>query len=528
MRSELLAVFVSLISASASALPSAPGAAPAETLPEARPRPVVRSEPYPIVSSYGIPVVRAELVRFSVPESRVSGSARQIELAFVRIPSTARRPGSPVVWLAGGPGWAGTSDLDSPLLRLFLELRESGDVVILDQRGTGLSVPSLDCPGLIRFPMDVPLDRVQSLDALELVAHACGDRWRNAGVDLAAYNTRESAEDLEDLRLALGAEKLRLLAGSYGTHLALAVIRAHEDRIERAVLAGVVGPDHLRRSPAGLEDQLAEIAMLVRRDPAVSERVPDLQVLVRDVRDRLEVRPVTVSVTRPDGSTAAVVVGRFDLAWYTRTLLSARESIARIPAFYAAMADGDFSELGNAAAVWRLGAPPPATMFTNRCASGASGERVSRIARDRARSTFPDAADLAEDRICRAWGVAPLPDEFRAPVRSSVPVLFVSGTLDGDAPAENATEVMAGFSRGRRFVVGGGAHALLGLDGSAGREATRRFLEGSAPGSERVDLPRVAFERPPSNPAAAVLAAAARSPSRPSSEELRNAALSFS
>lgn len=505
MRNEILAVVASFISVSVVSVSSS-SVLVGETPSESRPRPAVRSEAYAIVSPYGIPVVHAELSRFAVPESRVSGSPRQIELAFVRIPSTARRPGAPIVWLAGGPGWAGTSDLESPLLRLFLDLRESGDVVVLDQRGTGLSVPRLDCPGLIRFPMDVPLDRRRSLDALELAAKACSDRWRSAGVDLTAYNTRESAEDLEDLRVVLGAEKLRLLAGSYGTHLALAAIRAHEDRIERAVLAGVVGPDHLRRSPAGLEDQLSEIAMLVRRDSAVSERVPDLIALVREMRDRLETRPVTVQVPAADGTAVSVVVGRFDLAWYTRTLLGSRESIAHIPAFYAAMSDGDFTELGRAAAVWRLGAPPPATMFTNRCASGASAERVSRIARDRARATFPDAADLAEDRICRAWGVKPLPDDFRLPVRSAVPVLFVSGTLDGDAPEENAAEVLAGFSRGRRLIVGGGAHALLGLEGPAARDATLRFLEGAAPRAERVDLPRVAFERPQSNPASAILA----------------------
>lgn len=498
MRHDVLAVVISFVSVSR----LAPGqAAAADGL-----RPALRSEAYAIVSHVGVPIIHAELSRFSVLESRASGSPRRIDLAFVRIPSTTRHPGSPIVWLAGGPGQSGTADLETPLLRLLLDLRSSGDVVVLDQRGTGLSMPRLDCPGTIRFRTDVALDRVESVNALETVSRGCAARWRELGVDLSAYNTAESAEDLEDLRRALGADKIRLLAGSYGTHLALAAMRAHEDRIERAALLGVVGPDHLRRSCAGVEDQLSEIAMLARGDPAVSARIPDLLATIREIRDRLESRPVTVYVPAADGSTIPVVVGRFDLAWYTRSLLSSRDSIAHLPSFYAAMAAGDFTELGWAAAVWRNAPLPSATMFTMRCASGASAERALRIARDRDRATFPDASDLAEDRVCRAWGVAPLPEEFRSALRSAVPTLFVSGTLDGDTPEENANEVMPGFSNAKRFVVGGGAHALLGIENSAEREATVRFLDGAPLKLERVDLPRFVFERPGPAGASTVLA----------------------
>ena len=141
-------------------------------------------------------------------------------------------------------------------------------MIVLDQRGTGLSVPRLDCPGSIRLPLDVALDREHAMEALERASRACGERWRSEGVDVSAYNVRESAEDIDDLRRALGAPKLRLLAGSWGTHLALAAIRVHENAFERAALLGVVGPDHLYGSPADVEARLAEISRIARRDPA--------------------------------------------------------------------------------------------------------------------------------------------------------------------------------------------------------------------------------------------------------------------
>ncbi len=457
----------------------------------------IRWEPYPIVSPFsGVPVLKGELGHLRVLESRRSGSRRQIELAFVKIPSTAKHPAAPVVWLAGGPGGSGIADLETPIVRLLVELRAASDVIALDQRGTGLSVPRLDCPGTIEFPRDVPLDRVRSVAGLESAARACAEGWRARGVDLSAYNTRESAEDLEDLRVSLGAEKLRLLGGSYGTHLALAAIRAHGDRVERAALVGVVGPDQLRRSPAASEEQLAEISRIAREDHAIAARVPDLLATIRAVRDRLDQSPVAETVELADGRRMAVVLGRFDLEWYTRSLLSSRETIATLPAVFADMAAGDYREMARATAAWRSTQAPSASMFAMRCASGASSDREARIDAERRRVTLGDTLDFAEEAVCRAWGVPRLPDEFRAPVRSDVPTLFVSGSLDGDTPPTNAGEVLAGFSRGHQLVIEGAAHSLLGFEESKARAALRDFLADGKVRASRVTLPPLEFQSP--------------------------------
>ncbi|MEP6800888.1 MAG: alpha/beta hydrolase [Acidobacteriota bacterium] len=463
--------------------------------------PAIRFEPYSIISPWGVAIVPAELGRIVVPESRSGDSLQRIELAFVRIPSTARRPGSPVVWLAGGPGWSGTADIDTPVLRLLLELRALGDVIVLDQRGTGLSTPRLDCPGRIEFPLDVALDRARALNGLEAGATACARHWRARGVDLSAYNTRESAEDIEDLRRALRVEKMRLLASSYGTHLALAVIRSHGSRVENATLIGIVGPDHLRRVPSASDRQLEEIGRMAVRDPDLHGRVADLSGLVRRVRDRLDAHPVAVPLETREAGRVTVVVGKFDLEWYARGLLSSRDSIARLPAVYAAMDTGDFRELGAAALAWRSSPIPPAAMFTMRCASGASRGRAARIELEREQAILGDASDLAEEKICRAWGVGPMPEEFRSPVVSSVPALFVSGTLDGDTPLANAEEVARGFKNGVRLLVDGGAHGLLGFEDRATRAALLRFAGTGRGRNGRIVLSKLAFETVASEPA---------------------------
>jgi pimeloyl-ACP methyl ester carboxylesterase len=500
MRRSFLAAVLILVSFSGfSKSESAPaaGGAPVPARPE------IRFEPFAVVSRYGPPVLRGELGRFRVPENRTSATSRSIDLAFVRIPSMSKRPGPPVLWLAGGPGHSGIEDLETPLLMLLLELRKHSDVVVLDQRGTGLSTPRLDCPGAIVFRKDLPLDREVVVGALEESARRCSGQWRERGVDLAGYNTRESAEDVEDLRRALGAPKLKILAGSYGTHLALAVLRAHGDTIERAALVGVVGPDQLRRAPSDTDEQLAVIASLVRGDRALSKRMPDFLATVRQIRDRLAERPAVVEVTGDEGA-ESVTVGRFDLAWFTRSLLSSRGSIARLPALFAAMSEGDFTELAATSLAWRMSPLPSASMFLMRCASGATAARVARIEAERGTALLGDAADLAEDRVCRAWGVPRLPDEFRQPVSSPVPTLFVTGTLDGDTPDRNTREILAGFPRAARLQIDGAAHSLLGLDGENERDAIADFLSGGGAKQAVVRLPAIAFS--PAGPRGTFLA----------------------
>ncbi|HEY6064627.1 MAG TPA: alpha/beta hydrolase [Thermoanaerobaculia bacterium] len=492
MRRSFLAAILFLVLVSASRFSNAQSTTPAAA---AAPAPEIRFEPYAVVSRSGPPVVRGELGRFAVPENRSSAGSRSIELAFVRLRSMAKRPGAPVVWLAGGPGRSGIEDLDTPLLLLLLELRKHSDVLVLDQRGTGLSKPRLDCPGAITFRKDIPLDREIVVGALEEASRRCSELWRGRGVDLAGYNTRESAEDVEDLRRAVGAPKLKILAGSYGTHLAMALFRAHGDTIERAALVGVVGPDQLRRVPSDTDEQLATIAALVRADRSLSKRMPDFLATVRQIRDRLAERPAIVRVSGDEG-VESVTVGRFDLAWFTRSLLSSRGSIARLPAVFADMADGDFSELGATSLAWRMSPLPSGSMFLMRCASGATAVRLARIEAERESALLGDAADLAEDRVCRAWGVPRLSDEFRQPVSSAVPTLFVTGTLDGDTPERNTREILGGFSRAARLKIDGAAHSLLGLEGENERDAIAEFLSGGGAKQAVVRLPAIPFAPP--------------------------------
>jgi pimeloyl-ACP methyl ester carboxylesterase len=461
------------------------------------PTPRLRSTPYTVVPRDGSRAVSAELGWLTVPENHARPAGATIEIAFLRFRTAAPRPGAPVVWLAGGPGGSGTQDAEGAILPLLQAVAESADVIALDQRGMGRSVPRLDCPGNFDLPLDRPMERNFVLAAFRERATECRDYWARKDVDLASYNTNESARDLEDLRRALGVPKLSLLAGSYGTHLALATIRLFETSIERAVLFGIQGPDHMERLPGDFQNVLAQIDLLVRRTPLLAERLPSFLGAIQIVMDRLDRDPAAVEAVDPaTGDRRTLKVGRFDLQCFTRNLLASGEQISRLPGIYLAMLQGDFHELAASSLTSRRSASPPAVDFTMRCSSGGSAARREKIRSQSARTLLGGIADFPMPDVCDAWGVPDLGPGFRAPVSSGVPVLFVSGTLDAHTPIANAKEVLAGFPNGRHVIVDGGAHCLLGFSLPKGRKLAAKFLRGDPVSNARLATPPFGFRVP--------------------------------
>src|SRR5918992_4394693 len=108
--------------------------------------------------------VDAEFGTLLVPENRSNPESNLIELAFVRFKSTAKNPGPPIVYLAGGPGGSGIFSARGSRFPLFMALREVGDVIAFDQRGTGHSKPNLGCYERLALPLDIAPSREAALN----------------------------------------------------------------------------------------------------------------------------------------------------------------------------------------------------------------------------------------------------------------------------------------------------------------------------------------------------------------------------
>ena len=96
--------------------------------------------------------------------------------------------------------------------------------------------------------------------------------------------------------------------------------------------------------------------------------------------------------------------------------------------------------------------------WTMDCASGASDERRARFAREGRDFPLGALSDFPYPGICEAWGCPDLGPAFRAPIQSEVPVLFISGELDGRTPAANVEEIRPGFPNSQHVLIENTAH----------------------------------------------------------------------
>ena len=438
----------------------------------------------------------AELGRLRVPERHARPNGRSIELVFVRFRSTSTRPGPPIVYLAGGPGGSAISIARGPRFPVFMRLREAGDVIALDQRGTGLSTPNLACTESLDYPLDEPGRREALLARFAKQSRACAASWRSRGIDLRAYTTPENAEDVETLRQALGAETVSLRGSSYGTTLALAVLRRHASSVHRIVLSGVEGPDDAWKRPMQIERQIDVLARAVRADPALRAAVPDLRALMKSVWRRLDRRPLKVSVSVPGmPEPVAVALGGFDLRRLTAALLGDREGMTAIPALYHDLSVADLESpyvafFARMTVEERRGPIGSAMAFATDCSAGASPARRALVERDARRTALGRLIDFPFPEVCASWGVADVGGEWRSPVRSTVPALFLSGTRDGRTPPENAEHVRRGFPNSVHVIIDGAGHGHeLFVSSPLIAEVEVAFLAGRPLRTRRILLP---------------------------------------
>jgi pimeloyl-ACP methyl ester carboxylesterase len=407
----------------------------------------------------------AEHGSYSVPANRQRGDSGRLVLRYVRFRSTAASPGAPIVFLAGGPGDAATRAF-AGMPREFLDsLLATADVIAFDQRGTGTSEPRAVCAPAGALPLDVPLDPSRILPGMRDRIRQCLADLAKAGVDVGGLTTEQSADDVEDLRKVLGAPKLTLLAGSYGTHLAISVARRHPESIERMALFGVEGPDHTLKLPANVDAVLAEIALVH----------PDLLDTIETLRTRLRQQPWTK--TLPNGQ--QVAVGEWDLQRRIAEALDTTTEIAALIGGLKSMMAGDYSDLVRWTIPFRLARPVNVMNLAMDCASFASGRRLETISAQQRSSRLGAAMNFPLPDICDEAGLPRLPVAFREPLTTRIPTLLVSGTWDGRTPPSNAKEIASTMAAAQLVTIPRASHGLF--QEPAAIDALRRFVPAGTP-----------------------------------------------
>jgi pimeloyl-ACP methyl ester carboxylesterase len=343
------------------------------------------------------------------------------------------------------------------------------------------------------IPFAKPLDRTEAEAIFAEGMKKCFDQLREDDIDPAAYSTLESAGDIDDLRRALGAEKIVLWGISYGTHLALATLRSYGDHVDRAILAGVEPLDHTLKLPSDQEALLDSIAALAKSDPVVGKAVPDLKGTIARVLSRLRENAPTVTLVHPaTGEPVPVRVGPLDLQFVLAGMLTGPDTFAGMPDFVSRLDRGDWTALALQAALFRVGDLPSAMSVAMDCASGARGDWLARIASEATQTLLGDAINIPFPGICRGLGIPDLGDDYRRALRSDVPVLIISGTLDGRTPPRNAARVLEGLPNAQHVVIDGAGHSdPLLVSSPKVLDDMKAFLRG-----EQIPAAQIAIDRP--------------------------------
>lgn len=438
--------------------------------------------------------IEADFGRLVVPENRADPDANRIELAFVRLRSTSPDPAAPLVYLAGGPGGSSTHFAEDPRgLAPWVEILKICDVVFLDQRATGRSTPSLRYQAQEPPPDDLFASESVAREYFLSVARAAAEHFRAEGVDLGGYNSNESADDINDLRLALGVEKVSLLGFSYGTHLALATIRRHGEHLENVVAIGVEGLDQTHKLPLNMDTQLGKLSIMVADDPRVGPYVPDMVALLQRVLDRLDREPMLVEIIdRRTDEPRQVRVGPFGLLFILRMDLGDASDLPVFPRLLYSIDQGDPSVLA-----WFVQKRAPSgginlMTYLVDGASGASPLRWAMIEDQASRSMFGGIANLFWPEIDDATGVPDLGEAYRAPLVSDVRTLFLTGTLDWNTPPYQAEQIRWGMPNATHLIVENAGHEQI-LPQPEVQQAILRFLAGEDVRDTKVVLPTVEF-----------------------------------
>jgi pimeloyl-ACP methyl ester carboxylesterase len=422
------------------------------------------------------------------PDGTSSGT---VDLAVIRLrQSDATVRSSAHVILAGGPGDSGVNLVmglarqgSSAAWRLF-----DGDVIGIDQRGTGRSRPNLETQVRYDLPLDTPGSAAEWLPHIDRASRKVAGEFRARGIRLEAYNTRESADDVADVRRALGYERLTLWGRSYGSHLALATAARHPRLVDRLVLVSPEGPNHTWKLPS-------QVDVVIRR--LVERGATDLEAHIRQVLARLTAEPAKVLVRSPQtGTQTTIVLGAFDVQWITAHALGDPRLLATVPLAFREMAQGNFERMAQIALVRRSRAGVESAMkHMMDLSSGASVERQRQIESEARHALLGNAINFPGMFAADAWApVTDLGEEFRRPVQSGIPTLILVGDLDPRTPVANARELAATLSAAKVVVLENATHQFDVFGSPAILTLLAQFLRGETLATNTVTLPAIVFQ----------------------------------
>jgi len=399
----------------------------------------------------GFPGIKARcgtMVRPLDPAASAN-NADTIELHVAVVPALTLEPeNDPFVPIAGGPGQS-TIEFYAANSNAFEFIRQSRDILLVDQRGTGRSSP-LRCE-LVDELTGAPYSR----DLAIAEARRCLDSLPH---DPRFFTTSVAVRDLEAVRNALGYGALNVYGVSYGSRVAQHFTRRFPERTRTVILDGVVPPTLALGPDIALDAQRAMERIFDRceEDSNCVQRFPDLRERFDELRRSLAESPQDVTIAHPEtGIPQTLTFGNEQLAASLRLLSYFPSTVALIPLLIDQGAEGHLQPLAAQHQMIAEGMSDALNGGMHNavvCTEDApfyDSESLDRVA---LANTYigPDPADALE-AICSIWPAGFIDEDFREPLNTDLPVLLLSGDSDPVTPPVYADRAAVELSNARHL-----------------------------------------------------------------------------
>jgi pimeloyl-ACP methyl ester carboxylesterase len=392
----------------------------------------------------------------STPVDPASPDGTNVHLSVVRISAVEKPAPDPIMFLSGGPGVGLDAYWDAVLGMLDAGLLTSTrrDLILFDQRGVGNSTPSLSC--------EIEVGAARNLPQMD-VNRTCSARLSEEGIALSAFTTVNNAADVDAVRRAMGYESVNLFGHSYGSRLALAVMRYQPQGVRTVLLEGVFPPNaRFIALPRYVAGSLERVFETCAADPMCAGTYGDLDALFSETYAKLKAEPVA-------GLDHTMLVrGIYYLMQGSRA-----DRPSMIPAFIAGAASGDRMTVMQAFALVNDEIPPRDVVSEGmqtlvNCADEAPFLTEAHLAEFNA-GVRPEILEVFTRSVrnqflvqCRNWPRVELDPAHYGAVVSDIPTLIVNGTFDQVTALENAQLAAASLSNATLIPFPGWGHWPLG------------------------------------------------------------------
>jgi pimeloyl-ACP methyl ester carboxylesterase len=364
--------------------------------------------------------------------------------------------------------------------------RFNREVILVDQRGTGHSEPTLACPEVERLGERLVEGRLSDPEVradLQSAVEACHDRLTAEGIDLSGYNLGQMAADAEDVRRALGIPRWNIASYGSTSRVALEIVRRFPERVRAMWFDTPQFPqvDEVTLGISGTRYALSQISADCAADRACSRRFPDLSNALREAVVRLDAEPVTVTVADSAAAEAAghpirVVVDGAAFLRAARAMVSNIDlgMAPRVPALTYRALEGEVDLVADLLSEEPLclgyqpgcGAQPlfEGALFSILCHDEVPFVEAPRLAGMAGGDPGFQDAYVASPYldVCEAWDVGEATSVANRPVSSDVPMLIYVGRYDAFGPLPVAEQAIASLSGSFLVDVPYQGHNVLG------------------------------------------------------------------